>query len=171
MFYLENFHHIKSLTEWDWQASITVTSEWARWRLKSPAFGWLAESFNAQIKKQNIKAPHHWLLCGEFTGQFPAQRASNAENVSIWWRHHAIKSSLRKSQTIQICVSVKQINLWFSVVRYDFSIMYIKSFSDMSHLIVKSMLSYSNAIKKARMIFSPYIVFLSLLMLWNVISP
>ena len=24
------------------------------------------------------------------TGEFPAQRASNAENVSIWWRHHTI---------------------------------------------------------------------------------
>ena len=24
------------------------------------------------------------------TGEFPAQRASNMENVSIWWRHHAI---------------------------------------------------------------------------------
>ena len=23
------------------------------------------------------------------TGEFPAQTASNAENVSIWWRHHA----------------------------------------------------------------------------------
>ena len=22
------------------------------------------------------------------TGDFPAQMASNAENVSIWWRHH-----------------------------------------------------------------------------------
>ena len=22
------------------------------------------------------------------TGEFPAQRASNAENISIWWRHH-----------------------------------------------------------------------------------
>ena len=22
------------------------------------------------------------------TGEFPAQRASNAETVSIWWRHH-----------------------------------------------------------------------------------
>ena len=22
------------------------------------------------------------------TGEFPAQTASNAENVSIWWRHH-----------------------------------------------------------------------------------
>ena len=25
------------------------------------------------------------------TGEFPAQRASNAENVSIWWRHHVIR--------------------------------------------------------------------------------
>ena len=24
------------------------------------------------------------------TGEFPAQRASNAENVSIWWRHHVL---------------------------------------------------------------------------------
>ena len=29
-------------------------------------------------------------VCGELTvtGEFPARRASNAENVSIWWRHH-----------------------------------------------------------------------------------
>ena len=26
------------------------------------------------------------------TGQFPAQMASNAENVSIWWRHHGKES-------------------------------------------------------------------------------
>ena len=24
------------------------------------------------------------------TGEFPAQMASNAENVSIWWRHHEV---------------------------------------------------------------------------------
>ena len=44
---------------------------------------------DADIKK-NIKAPRHWALGGEFTGtgEFPAQMASNAENVSIWWRHH-----------------------------------------------------------------------------------
>ena len=42
----------------------------------------------AQIK-ENIKTPRHLPLCGEFTGtgEFPAQRASNAGNVSIWWRH------------------------------------------------------------------------------------
>ena len=24
------------------------------------------------------------------TGEFPAQKANNAENVSIWWRHHVV---------------------------------------------------------------------------------
>ena len=40
----------------------------------------LSRLFNSQIK-ENIKAPRHWLLCGEFTvtDEFPAQRASNAE--------------------------------------------------------------------------------------------
>ena len=28
------------------------------------------------------------------TGEFPAQRASNAENVSIWWRHHDIRDPI-----------------------------------------------------------------------------
>ena len=27
------------------------------------------------------------------TGEFPAQMASNAENVSIWWRHHVERSA------------------------------------------------------------------------------
>ena len=26
------------------------------------------------------------------TGEFPAQMASNADNVSIWWRHHGLPS-------------------------------------------------------------------------------
>ena len=47
--------------------------------------------YQAQIK-ENFKAPRHWPLCEEFTGHrlFPAQMASNAENVSIWWHHHDI---------------------------------------------------------------------------------
>ena len=41
--------------------------------------------------KENIKAPRHWPLCGEFTGDrwIPRTKSSNAENASIWWRHHA----------------------------------------------------------------------------------
>ena len=45
------------------------------------------------VDKKNIKAPRHWPLCGEFTGDrwIPAQMASNVENVSNWWRHNAKK--------------------------------------------------------------------------------
>ena len=57
--------------------------------------------FKAQIK-ENSKALRHWPLSGEFTGDFPAQRSSNAENVSIRWRHlgesngmHFVNSKLR----------------------------------------------------------------------------
>ena len=73
---------------------ITVTLWWAWLRLKSPASRLFTQPLiQAQIK-ENIKAPRHWPLYGEFTGtgEFPTQRASNAENVSIWWRHHVVSN-------------------------------------------------------------------------------
>ena len=39
------------------------------------------------------------------TGEFPAQMASNAENVSIWWRHHEhlVQANVKKqTKTKQI---------------------------------------------------------------------
>ena len=64
---------------------ITMASQTPTSRLFTQSF------IRAQVK-ENIKAPRHWPLCGEFTGtgEFPAQRTSNAENVSIWWRHHVM---------------------------------------------------------------------------------
>ena len=47
---------------------IIVTSWWARWRLKSPASRWFTQSFIQAEMKENIKAPRHWSLWGEFTG-------------------------------------------------------------------------------------------------------
>ena len=45
-----------------------VTSQWARWRPKSAASRLFTQQFiQAQIK-ENIKAPRHWPLRGEFTG-------------------------------------------------------------------------------------------------------
>ena len=49
---------------------------------------------DADQRKHKSSAPLAFVRrihrCGEFTetGEFPAQMASNAENVSIWWRHH-----------------------------------------------------------------------------------
>ena len=47
-------------------------------------------------------------LCAEnspVTGEFPAQRASNSENVSIWWRHHGHQTTVPTNMHL----SVKQI--------------------------------------------------------------
>ena len=47
-------------------------------------------SVQAQIK-ENIKAPRYWPFVGgnsPVTVELPTQRASNAENISIRWRHH-----------------------------------------------------------------------------------
>ena len=40
------------------------------------------------IGRRSKKAPRHWTKC-EGAGEFPAQKASNTENVPIWWRNHA----------------------------------------------------------------------------------
>ena len=68
--------------------SITMTSSWAWWCLKSPASRLFTQSFvQAQIKSKL----HITGLCERnlpLTGEFPAQRVSNIENVSSWWRHH-----------------------------------------------------------------------------------
>ena len=58
--------------------------------------------------QRNTKAPRHWPLCGEFTGtgEFPAQRASNAENVSIWRRHHEIGSTFLTLYITPFCLDL-----------------------------------------------------------------
>ena len=39
--------------------------------------------------------------------------ASNAENVSIWWRHHVfVTNSFRLSMLKNICLRVKFVNIW-----------------------------------------------------------
>ena len=44
----------------------------------------------SDVDQRKHQVPSHWPLCGKFTGDrwISAQRASNAENVCIWWRHH-----------------------------------------------------------------------------------
>ena len=62
--------------------TITVMSLWARYRLKSPASRLFTQTFiQAQTKERNSSTS----LAFKFR---PAEMASNAENASIWWRHH-----------------------------------------------------------------------------------
>ena len=55
----------------------------------------------------NMKATRHWPLCGNspMTGEFLAQMASNAQNVSISWRHHHdFLRHICQSQRAGMCV-------------------------------------------------------------------
>ena len=61
--------------------------------IKSLRFALFTQPFIQVQIKENIKAPRHWPLCGEITGDRSVnslhKRPVNAENGSIWWRHHA----------------------------------------------------------------------------------
>ena len=47
--------------------------------------------FSRRSKKTSkLRVTGLWDGNSPVTGQFPSQRASNAENVSIWWRHHIL---------------------------------------------------------------------------------
>ena len=91
-----------------------MTSWWARWRLKSPAsplftqpssrlrdlmirrlmqyWNTLQWRHDGRDSVSNHQLRHCLLnrLSSPVTGEFPAQMASNAENVPIWWRHHEL---------------------------------------------------------------------------------
>ena len=61
-------------------------------RLESPASRLFTQLFiQTQIKNNKTSKLRVTGLCegnSPGTGEFPAQMASNAENISIWWRHH-----------------------------------------------------------------------------------
>ena len=91
--------------------------------------------------KENIKAPRNWPLCGEFTGagDFPAQRAINAENVSIWWRHHENSAVLLKRGQLPL-ISSQQTNHSLAFrASYVVSVLGFKS--DLCSAAVKGVLS------------------------------
>ena len=56
---------------------------------------------NSLFKRRSKKTPKLRVtgLCegnSPVTGEFPSQRSSNAENVSIWWRHHVVNKITTK---------------------------------------------------------------------------
>ena len=111
-----NFHHIwivmeKLLVKWApgllnhfWRKKLQSTTDrlWPfslRWRHNDHAGVWnhqphgclLNRLFRRKSKKTS-KLRVTGLCAGNSpgTGEFPAQMASYAENVSIWWRHHVL---------------------------------------------------------------------------------
>ena len=62
-------------------------------------------SLNRLYRRRSKKTPKLSVtsLCvgnSPVTGEFPAQMASNAENVSIWWRHRAALCGGQKSEAL-----------------------------------------------------------------------
>ena len=54
--------------------------------------------FRCKSKKTSkLRVTGHCAGNSPGTGEFPAQMASYAENVSIWWRHHVVGGQIRGS--------------------------------------------------------------------------
>ena len=76
-------------------AYITVTSLWAKWRLKSPTSRLFAQpSVQAQIK-ENIKVQRHWPFARGIhrSPMDSSHKGQWCGNVSVWWRHHESKQT------------------------------------------------------------------------------
>ena len=70
-------------------------------------------------ERRRPEAPRHWPLCREFTGEFLAQMASNAENASIWWRHHEQKSRVAVMPTLLLLVVPEVVMKTFGIIIDD----------------------------------------------------
>ena len=64
-----------------------------------------------QKKTSKLRATRICKGNSPMTGEFPAQRASNAENVSIWWRHHALLTMY----TVRVLSCFKWVDITSSV--------------------------------------------------------
>ena len=79
------------LVDLAWTTTITMTSPWAPWRIKSPASRLFAQPC-VQAHKEYIKAPCEAFVRGLYRSPVDSlhKRSSNEENVSPWWRHHDV---------------------------------------------------------------------------------
>ena len=75
-----------------WWATITVTSYWARWRPRPPVSRLFTQPFVQTQIKEITKAPRHWPLWGEFTGNWWIPRTKDQWRgkyfhlmTSSWW--------------------------------------------------------------------------------------
>ena len=78
------------------KVDITMTQCLAQRRLESPASRFFCSTVCSGADKKYIKALRRWSLWGDhrWPVDFPHKRASNTENVPIWWRYHAYRMYL-----------------------------------------------------------------------------
>ena len=75
---------------------------------------WTVYSRRRSKKTSNLRVTGLCVGNSSVTSKFPAQRTSNAENVSIWWRHHA-KNIVIAQKVLIIAVS-QRVKLVYSIV-------------------------------------------------------
>ena len=80
----------------------------------------------AQIK-ENIEAPRHWPLSwnSPVTDEVPAQMASNAESVSIWWRHHTISDDEPDLRRYRALLSHNELKPRFAEINSEIVLVYV----------------------------------------------
>ena len=54
------------------------------------------------------------------TGEFPAQMASTAEYVSIWWRHHVYSGAIPSAETLTTAKSTLFFRAYFSFIDFEY---------------------------------------------------
>ena len=57
-------------------------------------------------KTSKLRVTDLWTVNSSVTGEFPAHRASNVENVSIWWRHHVLSDKREMSWNLLIRIDM-----------------------------------------------------------------
>ena len=88
---------------------ITVTQQWARWRLKSPTSRLFAQPFVQVQIKEELKAPGHWPLWRESTGDrwIPLTKG---QYRGKWF--HMMRSSWLKDSAFAIRDHTNSSRLW-----------------------------------------------------------
>ena len=74
---------------WKYDHYVTASNKYCYY--SDVIMGAMASQITSLTISKKISNPRVTGLCEEIspvTGEFPAQRTNNAENVSIWWRHH-----------------------------------------------------------------------------------
>ena len=104
---LYNLHCIPQL----YFSRITLTSQWTRWRLKSPASRLFTQPFIQTQIKENIKASRHWPLCGEFTGDRWIPRTNGQ------WRGKCFHLMTSSWANDKICITLPPRNILHQVAR------------------------------------------------------
>ena len=87
----------------------------------------------SRCRSKETSKLHFTGLCDEnssVSGEFPAQRANNAENVSIWWRHHATWINHDHGETIKRrCATISYLPIYSSLSGYVRSYRLIDTFN------------------------------------------